>query len=151
MIVTIDTNVLFQAFYSRAGASYQIVRMVRFGELEMAISVPVFQEYRDVISRPENKTFLGLDNSDIDTIMDFVATVGRVTHISYSWRPNLRDEADNMIIKLARASGSEYVITRNVKDMTIGSDMKNDDIQVVTPGDFLARWRKRWDKNRETH
>lgn len=151
MIVTIDTNILFQAFYSNIGASHQIVRMVRYGELEMAISVPVFQEYRDVMSRPDNMTLLGLNDSDVDTIMDFVATIGRVTHISYSWRPNLRDEADNMIIELARASGSEYLITRNVRDMTIGTDLKNDDIDVVTPGDFLARWRKRWDQNRETH
>lgn len=125
--------------------------MTRFGEIEMAISVPVFQEYRAVLSRPENMKLLGLDDSDIDTIMDFVATVGRVTRISYSWRPNLRDEADNMIMELARASGSEYLITRNVKDMTIDSDLENDDIEVVTPGYFLGSWRKRWEQNRETH
>jgi putative PIN family toxin of toxin-antitoxin system len=142
MIVTIDTSVLFQAFYSSVGASHEIVRMVRFGEIEMAISVPVFQEYRDVLSRPDNQTLLGLDDADVDTIMSFVATIGRVTHISYSWRPNLRDEADNMIVELARASASRFLITRNVRDMTIGSDLKNDDIDVVTPGGFLRRWRK---------
>lgn len=117
----------------------------------MAISVPVFQEYRDVLSRPDNMQLLGLDDAEVDAIMDFVATVGRVTHISFSWRPNLRDEADNMIIELARASGSEYLVTRNVKDMTIGSDMNNDDIEVVTPGDFLGHWRGQWEQNRETH
>lgn len=145
MIVTIDTNVLFQAFYSTTGASHQIIRMVRYGEIEMAISVPVFQEYRDVLSRSENKTLLGLEDSDVETIMNFVVTVGRVTHISYSWRPNLRDEADNMIIELARASRSQFLITRNVKDMTVGADLMNDDIKVVTPGDFLAIWRKQWE------
>jgi putative PIN family toxin of toxin-antitoxin system len=142
MTVTIDTNILFQAFYSSVGASHEIIRMVRFGEIEMAISVPVFQEYRDVLSRSHNKTLLGLDDADVDTIMSFVATVGRVTHISYSWRPNLRDEADNMIVELARASASRFLITRNLRDMTVGSDLKNDDIDVVTPGEFLRRWRE---------
>lgn len=151
MIITVDTNVLFQAFYSNADASHQVVRMIRFGEVEMAISVPVFQEYRDVLSRPDNMQLLGLDDTEVDAIMDFVATVGRVTHISFSWRPNLSDEADNMIIELARASGSEYLVTRNVKDMTIGSDMNNDDIEVVTPGDFLRHWRRQWEQSRETH
>ena len=117
--------------------------MVRHGEIEMAISVPVFQEYKDVRSRPENMELLSLKQSDIDTIMDFIVTVGRVTHISYSWRPNLRDEADNMIIELARSSGSQYLITRNVKDMTVDSDLMNDDIGILTPGEFLAIWRKR--------
>jgi putative PIN family toxin of toxin-antitoxin system len=143
MIVTIDTSVLFQAFYSNIGASHRIIRMVRHGEIEMAISVPVFQEYKDVLSRPENMELLSLKQSDIDTIMDFIVTVGRVTHISYSWRPNLRDEADNMIIELARSSGSQYLITRNVKDMTVDSDLMNDDIGILTPGEFLAIWRKR--------
>lgn len=143
MIVTIDTSVLFQAFYSNIGASHRIIRMVRHGENEMAISVPVFQEYKDVLSRPENMELLSLKQSDIDTIMDFIVTVGRVTHISYSWRPNLRDEADNMIIELARSSGSQYLITRNVKDMTVDSDLMNDDIGILTPGEFLAIWRKR--------
>lgn len=142
MTVTIDTNILFQAFYSSVGASHEIIRMVRCGEIEMAISVPVCQEYRDVLSRSHNKTLLGLDDADVDTIMSFVATVGRVTHISYSWRPNLRDEADNMIVELARASASRFLITRNVRDMTVGSDLKNDDIDVVTPGEFLRRWRE---------
>ena len=145
MVVTIDTNVLFQAFYSSIGASHKIVRMVRDGEIEMAISVPVFQEYQDVLSRPENTKLLGLKQSDIDSIMDFVVTVGRVTHISYLWRPNLRDEADNMFIELARSSGSRYLITRNVRDMAVDSDLMNDDIGIVTPGDFLAIWRKRWE------
>ena len=64
MVVTIDTNVLFQAFYSNTGASHKIVRMVRDGEIEMAISVPVFQEYRDVLSRPENRKLLDLKQSE---------------------------------------------------------------------------------------
>ena len=94
MIVTIDTNVLFQAFDSRRGASHQIIRLMRTGDITMAISVPVFQEYRDALSREDNRR-LGLDEEAIDTIMQFIAITGRPTNISYIWRPNLRDEGDN--------------------------------------------------------
>ena len=108
----------------------------------MAISVPVFQEYRDVISRVENQSVLNLDEDDVETIMQFVATVGKPVNISYRWRPNLRDENDNMIVELARASGSAFLITRNTKDFRIDSDLRNDDLRIVTPGEFFRWWRE---------
>lgn len=86
MVVTIDTNVLFQVFYSSIGASHKIVRIVRDGEIEMAISVPVFQEYQDVLSRLENRKLLGLKQSDIDSIMDFVETESSRRSGQYDYR-----------------------------------------------------------------
>ena len=107
----------------------------------MAISVPVFQEYREVLSREENRRRLGLDEEAIDTIMQFIAITGRPTNISYIWRPNLRDEGDNMVVELARASGSEYLITQNIRDFTRDADMRNDDLHIVTPAEFMTIWR----------
>ena len=88
-------------------------------------------------------TQLRLDDDQVDTIMQFLATVGKPTSITYTWRPNLRDEGDNMFIELARASGSEYLITSNVRDFLLDSDLNNDDIRIVTPGTFMYEWRKR--------
>ena len=107
----------------------------------MAISVPVFQEYRDVLSRKDNQRRLGLGEESIDSVMHFIAITGRPTNISYIWRPNLRDEGDNMVVELARASGSHYLITQNVKDFTLDADMRNDDLHIVTPAEFMAVWR----------
>jgi len=108
-----------------------------------AISIPVFQEYREVLTREENMSQLHLDGEQVDTIMHFLATVGKPTSITYTWRPNPRDEGDNMFIELARASGSEYLITSNVRDFVLDSDLNNDDIRIVTPGAFMYEWRKR--------
>lgn len=110
----------------------------------MGISVPVFQEYRDVLSRAENRQVLELGSEDIDTIMQFIAAVARPTSIAYSWRPNLRDEADNMILELAVASGSDYLITRNTRDFLVDADLDNEDVRIVTPGHFLHTWRDRY-------
>jgi len=143
VLITIDTNVLFQAFHSRNGASHQIIRLVREGALVAALSVPVFQEYREVLSRDENLTQLGLDIHEVDVVMQFIATVGKPTNVAYSWRPNLRDEEDNMFIELARASGSNYLITSNTRDFRIDADLNNDDVRIVTPGSFMNEWRKR--------
>ena len=43
--VTLDTIVLYQAHRSSLGASYQILMMVRRGEISLALTVPVFMEY----------------------------------------------------------------------------------------------------------
>lgn len=139
--VTIDTNVLFQALYSSRGASHEILRKIRHGDLTMAISVSVFEEYRDVLSREETGRILALSEDDVNAVLLFIASVGSPTQISYSWRPNLRDEADNMFVELAVASRSRYLITRNTRDFTIDADLRNDDLGVVTPSDFLRRWR----------
>jgi len=108
----------------------------------MAVSVPVFQEYRDVLSRESSKQQLGLDDQGIEVILQFIATVGRSTDISYAWRPNLKDEADNMVIELALASRSRYLVTSNTRDFTTGADLNNDDIRIVTPVEFLREWRR---------
>ena len=52
MKVEVDTNILYQALRSRTGASHAILQLVRTGELQLAISVPVFEEYKEVLLRP---------------------------------------------------------------------------------------------------
>ena len=86
-------------------------------------------------------TQLRLDGEQVDTIMQFLATVAKPTSVTYTWRPNLRDEGDNLFIELARASGSEYLITGNSRDFLLDSDLNHDDIQIVTPGTFMNEWR----------
>jgi putative PIN family toxin of toxin-antitoxin system len=144
--VTLDTNIIFQAINSSAGASHAILQMVRNGDVQMAISVPVFEEYRDVLYRPKTIKETGFTREDMEKILDFIALVGITTPIDYLWRPNLRDEADNMFVELALASGSEYLITSNIRDFTIGNDLILDSFAIATPSDFLKAWRGKYGK-----
>ena len=118
------------------------MRLIRQGELKMAISVPVYQEYQDVLGRKKSRSQLGLKESDIEVILQFIAVVGQPTNIAFAWRPNLKDEADNMFVELAIASSSQYLVTNNIRDFTQGADLKNDDLRIVTPGAFLQDWRR---------
>jgi len=54
MKVVIDTSTLYQALYSSEGAYYFILSLVRQGNIKVAISIPVFEEYCDVLMRKEN-------------------------------------------------------------------------------------------------
>jgi len=95
-----------------------------------------------VLTRPQVRRASGLSELDIDAILEFIALAGIPTPIDFLWRPNLKDESDNMFVELAVASGSEYLITRNRRHYSIGSALRFDAFNVVTPAEFLAQWRK---------
>ena len=92
MKVVIDTNILYQALCSKVGASNAILQLVRNGDLQLAISVPVFEEYRDVLCRPSFLKEAGLTRADAEAVIEFIALAGVPTPIDFLWRPNLTDE-----------------------------------------------------------
>lgn len=60
---------------------------------------------------------------------------GKSQKIYYLWRPNLKDENDNLFVELAIASGSQYLITNNVRDFKSG-ELKTSSFEFITPYDF---------------
>ena len=65
----------------------------------------------------------------------FVA-VCRRTEIYYLWRPNLRDEADNHVLELAVAAGSQSVVTYNRADF-VGAELNFPELRILTPAELL--------------
>jgi len=142
MKVVVDTSVLYQAMYSDSGASHAIFNLIRLGNLKLSLSIPVFEEYCDVLLRKESLKQFELAQEDIKIILDFIALIGVKTDIRFLLRPNLRDENDNIFMELAFASDSRFIITKNVRDFTYMPELKLDEIQIVTPAEFMERWRK---------
>jgi predicted nucleic acid-binding protein len=75
--------VLFQAFCSRSGASHAVFRLIRDGHLRLALSVPVFEEYRAVLTRPQNMELMNLAADQLDTVLRFVAFVSSPRRVYY--------------------------------------------------------------------
>jgi len=141
MIVTIDTGVIFQGLYSNKGASYQVLRLLKDGKIQLALSVPVFMEYCDVLKRQSTLKKTGLNTSQINAVLDFIAFTGLEHKISFLYRPNLNDESDNKFIELALASQSNYLITVNTKHFTTNHELQIFEVVVGTPGEFIKYWR----------
>jgi len=99
MIVTIDTSVIFQGLYSNKGASYQVLRLLKDGKIQLALSVPVFMEYCDVLKRQSTLKKTGLNTSQINAVLDYIAFTGLEHRISFLYRPNLSDESDNKVYR----------------------------------------------------
>ena len=140
MLVTLDTNILYQALKSKTGASYFILQQVRNSRIRIALSVPVFQEYQDVLSRDKSLKDFGLRLSDIEQFLRFIAYAGKTYAIYFLLRPNLKDESDNMIVELAITSQSDYLITSNVKDFK-DAELKFNQLKIISPGEFVKKWR----------
>jgi len=141
MVITVDTNVIFQGLCSNIGASNKILKLLSNNKIQLALSVPVFIEYCDVLKRKSTLALTGLSESNIDAILDFLAYVGLEHRISFLYGPNLSDEADNKFIELSLASQSSFLVTSNVKHYVMNSDLRLYGLQVVTPGEFMRYWR----------
>ena len=50
----------------------------------------------------------------------------------------LHDPDDDMVLECAVASGSQYIVTHNVKDFRRVPELK---VQAITPADFLNHLR----------
>jgi len=132
--VVLDTNVLFAGLWSRQGASYQVLELVRHGHLEPALSVALVLEYEMVLKRRAEA--LGLQARDIDAVVDYLCMVGHRQAIHFLWRPSLRDPRDELLLELAVAAQCEHVITHNVRDFA-GAEQFG--VTALTPGDYLNR------------
>jgi len=142
MKIVVDTSVMFQALMSSKGASHEILQMIRRAEVQVAISVPVFEEYSDVLLRASSLESFKLAAADVLSVLDFIALVSVKTDIRFLMRPNLQDENDNLFAELAFASGAEYLITRNEKDFINNSELRLDSFKVLNPYQFLQRERQ---------
>jgi|GEM_PF-5995123 len=46
-----------------------------------------------------------------------------------------------MIMEPTLSSGSEYLITHAARDFLLDTDLLNEEVNVVTPGEFMRMWR----------
>ena len=47
-----------------------------------------------------------------------------------------------MFVELAVASSSRCLVTRNVRDFTVNTDLNLSHLKIVTPTQFMAEWRE---------
>jgi predicted nucleic acid-binding protein len=131
--VTFDTSVLVAASRSRTGASFALVSAIPSPDFEICLSVGLYAEWQDALTRPENLP----PGQTVDDALGFVrylAAHAWLQEIYFHWRPFLPDPDDDMILELAFAANSQYIVTHNIRDFA-GCERLG--IKAVTPRDFL--------------
>jgi putative PIN family toxin of toxin-antitoxin system len=133
----LDTNVLVAALRSKDGASAEILRAAHDGRLSVVASVPLFAEYEAVLTRPEHLTAGGVSRDEVVDALDALAGKIEPAGPHFSWRPQLGDPDDEMVLEAAVNGGAEVIVT--FETTTFQQAAARFGIDVLTPGAFWAK------------
>lgn len=137
MRVVLDTNIVLKAFRSPAGGSAALVRAVRNQKLVMLATPPLFFEYEQVVTRPEQMKAAGASIAEADAFLDVLAAILTPVDVHYLWRPQLTDAEDEMVLEAAINGGAEALVT--FERATFLAAARSFGVEVVTPAEILAR------------
>ena len=135
--IILDTNVLVAALTSPVGASRAVLRGALQGRWAPLISLALFTEYEDVLSRREVLERCPLADDERLAVVDALLSRCELVEVYYAWRPNLRDEGDNHVFELAVAAQNAVLLTWNVRDFA-SAELRFPLVKVMTP----AQWMK---------
>ncbi len=138
MKVVFDTNVLVAAARSREGASFVLVNSIPTPQFQTCLSVGLYSEWQDVLTRPENRP-PGQAPEATFRFLRYLASQSHLQDIHFLWRPFLPDANDDLVLELAFAAGCRYIVTHNVKDFH-GSEQLG--VTALAPRDFLELIKK---------
>ena len=132
--VVIDTNILVSALRSDMGASCALISKLPSQKFQFSISVSLYTEYQAVLTRKEHMTGASTEE-EILAFLRYFCKIANRQKIFYLWRPWLKDPKNDMVLELAVASKSQYIITYNLKDF---SNMQKFGIEAIIPKKILA-------------
>lgn len=101
---------------------------------ETCVSVPLVLEYESVAKREEVNPLVAAN--DVDDLIDYICRVSRRTEVFYTWRPQLRDPDDEMVLELAIGSRADWIVTFNKRDFA-GTERFG--IGLLTPVELLQK------------
>lgn len=76
MRLILDTNIFVSALKSNMGASYAIISQLPSDQFQIALTIPLYIEYQDVLTRPEHMS----GTSTKEEILGFLRYVCGIAH-----------------------------------------------------------------------
>lgn len=123
------------AVKSRTGASRVLIGLVATGEVESVLTVPLVNQYEEVLYRPENRVNEWTDENLVK-LVDSLLDVARLVNPHFSVRPALQDEGDELVLDAA-INGNADLVTFNVRDFQPASRFG---VRVLRPGKVLRKF-----------
>jgi predicted nucleic acid-binding protein len=132
MKITVDLNVLLDIAQNRLPhyhASEEVLHRARAGEYEVVLPGHALTTLHYIL---EKSSSTHLANQTIDGLLaDFIIHSPDKTTFQRARRLPLKDFEDAVVASVAEASGSDYIVTRNLPDF-VGSP-----VPAMTPTEFL--------------
>ena len=134
--IVVDTCVFVSAVLGPSGASREVLRGCLEGRYQPLMGNTLFREYEDLLARDRLFNACVLNKKERNAVLDSFLSTCRWVTVYYSWRPNLRDEADNHLVELAVAGGADYLVTKNIRDFQ-QAELHFDGFRVVVPVNLI--------------
>jgi predicted nucleic acid-binding protein len=74
---------------------------------------------------------------EVGQVLDVLAAIATPVEISFMWRPQLRDAADEMVLETAVNGMADVIVTFNARDFKPASSAFN--LSIANPKDALVR------------
>ena len=139
MRVVLDTNVLIAAARSRRGASNAVLVHAFQDRFDRLVSVPLFLEYEQALTRAELLLETGIRMADVSMFLSDIARIVEPVELHFLWRPQLPDPGDEMVLETAVNGRADVLVTHNERDF-VGAESFG--VTVLTPARFLTRMRR---------
>lgn len=135
--LVLDTNILVAALRSKKGASRELLRLLSQDVFTAMVSVPLFLEYESVLKRPEHLLASGLRPDLVERFLDGFLLHSEPVAVSYLWRPQLNDPADEMVLEAAVNGRADWIVTHNVRHFTAAA--KKFRLAIIGPSLILQK------------
>lgn len=127
-----DTNVLYAAFYSRLGASFELLRRLMKDEWAVVVSNHLIHEYEEILKR--NAAKLNLSFDDVDELLNAICARAEEWNLQEGWNPVLSDPDDEPLVQLAFESAARRIVTFNFRHLAPAASLQ---IELLKPREFL--------------
>jgi putative PIN family toxin of toxin-antitoxin system len=142
-----DCNVYLQAFLSGKGAAHKCRKLVDEDSIELYISRDIFNEIRDVLTRPE--ICAKFPHATAEAAAAFIEDINKRAVFVRSVKKHFelpRDRKDEPYVNLAVEIGADYIVSRDQDLLDLMTDFdatgkmfrqKFRQLKVVEPIEFL--------------
>jgi putative PIN family toxin of toxin-antitoxin system len=137
----LDTNVLVSSLSSRLGASFALLQAVAQQRVDFVASATLWLEYESVLKRPEISKMHGLSISEMDDFLNGLARLVIPVELHFTWRPQLRDPGDEMVLEAAVNGQVDALVTHNLADFEIAKTRFS--LNIWTPANALRQLEKK--------
>jgi putative PIN family toxin of toxin-antitoxin system len=134
--IVLDTDVMVAALRSNTGASRQLLTYALTKRFDLLLSLPLMLEYEAVLKRPQHLRTAAATPGDIDAILDALAATGMPVIPNFSWRPELSDPGDEMILETAVNGQAAFIVTFNVTHLRNAA--RRFGVRAIRPPEALA-------------
>src|SRR5690606_19207734 len=120
---------------SQLGASSLVLVAIARQSVRPLVTTAVFLEYEAVLLRADQRLATKMSEADVEGFLRALAAAAAPVEISFRWRPQLRDPADELMLEAAVNGHAEAIVTHNVAHFEPESSKFG--LRILTPAQLL--------------